>query len=166
MSTLRDASVELLADKVEFVPNIARWHFEEWGRAHSTVTEADVVARLSSWTNRDSIPLTYVAVERGAPLGSASLVHHDMSPPAPGCEDLSPWISGVFVIPESRGTGLGPALVGACEEAAPRLGHAVVYLHTAARTAERFYSPMGWHILDLADYDGHQVTVMAKTLAT
>jgi len=158
--------VELLADNVEFVPNIARWHFDEWGRAHSAVTEADVAARLSTRTNRDSIPLTYVAVERGAPLGSASLVLHDMSPPDPGCEDLTPWLSGVFVIPESRGSGLGPALVGACEEAAARLGHAVIYLHTAARTAERFYIPMGWRILDLVDYDEHRVTVMAKTLAT
>jgi GNAT superfamily N-acetyltransferase len=165
MSALRDTSVELLADNVEFIPNIARWHFDEWGRTHSAVTAADVAAQLSTWANRDSIPLTYVAVERGVPLGSASLVVHDMSPPAPGCEDLTPWLSGVFVITESRGTGLGPALVGACEEAAARFGHAKVYLYTAARTAERFYTPMGWHMLDVVEYDGDQVTVMAKTLA-
>ncbi len=166
MSPLGDTSVELLADNVEFVPDIARWHYEEWGRSHEAVTEADVAARLSTWTNRDAIPLTYVAVRRGVPLGAASLVVHDMSVPAPGCEDLTPWLSGVFVTPERRGTGLGPALVGACEETAARLGHTGIYLHTAARTAQRFYVPMGWYILDLVDYRGHQVTVMAKTLAT
>jgi GNAT superfamily N-acetyltransferase len=166
MSAPSEASVELLADHMEFVPTIARWHFDEWYPVDSAVTVEDITVRLSTWANRESLPLTFVAVEHGVPLGAASLVVHDMAPPAAGCADLTPWVSGVFVTPESRGTGLGPALVGACETMAARLGYIEVYLFTAARTAERFYAPMGWRTLDEVAYDGRQVTVMAKALAT
>ena len=158
------SSIELLADHVSFVPTIARWHFDEWASPDSAVTPEDLLAQLSSWTGRNEIPLTYVAVDGDVPLGSASLVVHDMSPPAPGCEDLPPWLSGVFVTPERRGTGLGSALVGACEVAAARLGHPMFYLYTAAATAEGFYTPLGWNILKLVDYDDRQVTVMSKIL--
>ena len=166
MSAPSEASVELLADHIEFVPTIARWHFDEWYPINSEVTVEDIAVRLSTWANRETMPLTYAAVEHGVPLGAASLVVHDMAPPAAGCEDLTPWLSGVFVIPERRGTGLGPAIVGACETMAARLGYPEIYLFTAARTADRFYIPIGWRILDVVAYDGRQVTVMAKALVT
>jgi GNAT superfamily N-acetyltransferase len=156
--------VDLLADHVEFAPTIARWHFDEWPPADPDVTVEDVVRRLSTWANRSSMPLTYVAVERGEPLGSASLVVHDMAPPAPGCEGLTPWLSGVYVVPERRGTGLGPPVVGACESMATRLGYPEIYLFTGERTAQRFYLPMGWRIVDVVPYQGRSVTVMAKSL--
>lgn len=161
-----DISIDLLADHVEFAPVIARWHFDEWHPADSDVTVEDVTLRLSTWANRRSMPLTYVAVEHGIPLGSAALVAHDMTPPAVGCEDLTPWLSGVYVVPERRGRGSGPPLVGACETMAAQLGYPEIYLFTGARTAEHFYIPMGWRTLEVVSYEGRPVTVMAKAVPT
>jgi GNAT superfamily N-acetyltransferase len=87
-----------------------------------------------------------------------------MAPPAVGCEAFTPWLSGVFVVPDRRGTGLGPAVVGACEAMAARLGHPEIYLFTGARTAEHFYMPMGWRIVNEVTYEGRPVTVMVKPL--
>ena len=105
MSAPSEALVELLADHIEFVPTIARWHFDEWYPINSEVTVEDIAVRLSTWANRETMPLTYAAVEHGVPLGTASLVVHDMAPPAAGCEDLTPWLSGVFVIPRDEAPG-------------------------------------------------------------
>jgi GNAT superfamily N-acetyltransferase len=163
-STPKGPSVELLADHIELAPIIARWHFDEWSPFDPGVTVDDVATRLSSWANRDSVPVAYVAIDGGVPVGSASLVVHDMAQPAPGCADLTPWLSGVFVVPERRGTGLGPAVVGACEALAAQLGYPAIYLYTAARTAERFYRPMGWRTLDVVPFEDRPVTVMVKDL--
>ena len=157
-------SIDLLADHIGFAPAIARWHFDEWNPVDSDVTVEDVALRLSTWANRQTMPVTYVAVEHGVPLGSASLVVHDMAPPAAGCESLTPWLSGVYVVPERRGTGLGPPVVAACETMAARLGYPEIYLFTGARTAQHFYLPMGWRILDVVSYESRPVTVMGKAL--
>jgi GNAT superfamily N-acetyltransferase len=157
-------SIDLLADHVAFAPTIARWHFDEWPPADPNRTVDDVTRRLTTWANVTSMPLTYVATEGGEPLGSASLVVHDMTPSPPACESLTPWLSGVYVVPQRRGTGLGPPLVGACEAMATRLGYPEIYLFTGERTARHFYMPMGWRILDAVPYEERPVTVMAKAL--
>ncbi len=88
-----------------------------------------------------------------------------MPDPPKGTETLRPWLSGVYVIPERRKTGLGPALVGAVEMAAGILGYSHLYLYTAPVTARNFYSPLGWDVILTPSYEGKEVAVMAKALA-
>lgn len=88
-----------------------------------------------------------------------------MPDPPAGTEALKPWLSGVYVTPERRKTGLGPALVGAVETAAGALGYSSLYLYTSPITARKFYSPLGWEVILTPSYEGKQVAVMAKTLA-
>lgn len=107
----------------------------------------------------------YVAVVNGEVCGSACLVDHDMADPPVGTENLRPWLSGVYVTPERRKTGLGPSLVEAVEKAAGSLGYAHLYLYTAPVTAQKFYSPLGWDVILTPSYEGREVAVMAKSLA-
>jgi len=91
--------IESIADHLDWVPLIAGWHWQEWG-------DTDPLGSLAQWTHglyertlRDQIPTTYVAVEQRQPVGSVTLVEHDMEIRV----DLSPWLAGVCVRPRRAG---------------------------------------------------------------
>ena len=87
-----------------------------------------------------------------------------MPSPPTGTQTLRPWLSGVYVKPERRKTGLGPALVGAVEAAAVTLRYSHLYLYTAPVTARKFYSPLGWDVILTPYYEGKEVAVMVKAV--
>ena len=157
--------VQLLADHPDAIDVVARWHFEEWGDGPEAEGLERGRRRLVSWATEGGVPCAYVAVVAGEVCGSAALVDHDMSDPPSGTEHLRPWLSGVYVEPGHRKTGLGPALVAAVEDAARSLGRSRLFLYTAPVTARKFYAPMGWEMLLSPCYEGREVAVMAKALA-
>jgi hypothetical protein len=65
------------------------------GRHRPLSSLAQWAQRLYERTLRDQIPTTYVAVEQRQPVGSVTLVEHDMEIRV----DLSPWLAGVYVRP-------------------------------------------------------------------
>ena len=103
----------------------------------------------------DQIPLTLVASLDSRPVGTATLLAHDV-----GTEqwpDLTPWLAGVYVMPEYRRRGIGGALVNATVSKATALGVRVLYLSTIDR--EQFYVHLGWRVVDRSD----QTIVMSKS---
>jgi GNAT superfamily N-acetyltransferase len=156
--------IDRLADHPGAIDDVARWHFEEWGVGPVEEGLERGRRRLRSWATAGGVPCAYVAVVSGEICGSASLVEHDMPGPPAGTEHLRPWLSGVFVIPERRKAGLGPALVATVEEAAGTLGYPTLYLYTAPVTARKFYAPQGWEVILTPSYEGKEVAVMAKSL--
>jgi GNAT superfamily N-acetyltransferase len=154
----------LLADHPGAIDVVARWHFEEWGAGPEAEGLERGRRRLTSWATEGGVPCAYVAMAGDEVCGSASLVDHDMTDPPNGTEHLRPWLSGVYVKPGRRKTGLGPALVGAVEEAAGALGYSRLFLYTAPVTAQKFYAPMGWEVILSPWYEGKEVAVMAKVL--
>jgi GNAT superfamily N-acetyltransferase len=162
---MQNRQIIRLADRLDAVDVVARWDVEEWGTGSEESGFEATRRRFASWAASGGIPCTYVAVVDNEVCGSASLVDHDMSAPPERLEDLRPWLSGVYVKPERRKTGLGPALVTAVEEAAMELGHPHLYLYTGPVTAVKFYAPMGWEEILTARYEGKEVVVMQKTLA-
>jgi N-acetylglutamate synthase-like GNAT family acetyltransferase len=85
-----------------------------------------------------------------------------MDDPPPQFAALTPWLSGLFVIPQARRQGIGAALVTACERRAAVLGYTSLYLYTG--TAEHFYAHRGWETIVEAEYDGDEVAVMRTPL--
>ena len=157
--------IHRLADHPDAIETVARWHVDEWGVGPEDVGLERGRRRLRSWATAGGVPCAYVAVVDGEVCGSAALVDHDMSNPPPGVEQLRPWLSGVYVTPERRKTGLGPALVGTVEEAAGTLGYSHLYLYTAPVTARKFYSPLGWELIFTPSYEGKEVAVMVRDLS-
>ena len=100
-------TIEYLADHREFIPIVARWHHAEWGHLRPGETVEDRTARVERECGHCQIPTTFIAAAGPQPLGSASLIEHDMGTRP----ELSPWLSGVFVAPEHRRRGIGAALV-------------------------------------------------------
>jgi hypothetical protein len=74
----RAIRIEYLADRTEFVPTLAHWHYHEWGDLRPGDSLEARIALLQGWCGRGRIPLTMVAVWDDEVLGSASLIEHDM----------------------------------------------------------------------------------------
>lgn len=147
--------IEHLTEHKEVIPTLAAWVYGEWGHwMEPEVTPEDLAMTFERRTVQGQIPETFVAVESGELLGTASLVTHDMA----ARTDLSPWLAAVYVAPGFRNRGIGSALVAAVMEEASALGAQDLYLFTPDRM--RFYGRLGWKVLEHREHHGNDVTVM------
>src|SRR4051812_31184465 len=90
---------ELIADRVEAIPIVAQWHFDEWGRLDPDSSFEKTCATISEWVNRDRAPLMLLAIEDEIVVGTAALKPHEMLSLFP---DYGPWLGSVFVHPDYR----------------------------------------------------------------
>jgi GNAT superfamily N-acetyltransferase len=150
-------TIEFLKDNPVYLEKIAAFMFKEWGHIRQGTTIERYYNYLREKLNADKIPLTLVAKsETNDLLGFASLVTTDMEIN----KDLSPWISGVFVVPEHRGKGVGGLLVKRLEQIAGDFGFKKLYLYTFDK--ERFYTNLGWIKIKDEFYLNPKVAVMVK----
>ena len=149
-----------LADRPELTPALAEWHYNEWSHLRPGDSIQTRIRRLSKWHHREQIPTAFVAVEESQLLGSACLITHDMHTRM----DLSPWLAGVFVVPEHRQQGSGVSFVQRVVEEAESLHVKTLYLYTPS-AVERFYARLGWWIVNRTVYRNEDVVVMGKDIA-
>jgi GNAT superfamily N-acetyltransferase len=130
--------IRYLADCLEHVPTLAKWHFAQWQH----FVEADSVERrlqlLLARAGHRRIPTIVVAIEGTQLLGSATLAEFDMETH----RDLTPWVVDVFVAPEFRRRGIASALVRRVVREAAALGVAELYPCTTGPMRETVYA--GW----------------------
>jgi GNAT superfamily N-acetyltransferase len=153
--------IESIADHLDLIPTIARWHWDEWGHADPDGSLESWTAGLARRTNRDRVPTKFVALDGETPLGSVTLVENDM-PNRPDFAHLTPWIAGTYVVESARGQGVGSALMTHAVDQARRMGIGRLHLYTS--TAERFYLKLGWTTIDRTRYEGEDVAVMTLEL--
>lgn len=151
--------IELLAEHPHLIPTLAEWHHAEWGYLHPGSTLEDRVEWLRPEVQRGAIPFAVVAVDgEGRPLGSASIVRHDMDAHL----DWTPWLASVYVHPDHRRRGIGAALVRRATAEAAKLGVPDLYLFTPGQA--RFYERLGWRKVLQEVYRGTEVTIMTISL--
>ena|SRR2546423_1744068 len=150
-------TIEYLADFPEAVTTLAAWQHAEWGHVRPGDTAEKRAKRLRRWSNRDRIPLTVVAREGNDVLGSASLIEHDMETRM----ELTPWLAGVFVGESYRRRGTGADLVRRIMHEARRLKVPLLYLYTVH--SEKFYTALGWTLLEQTTYREHEIVLMTYT---
>ena len=97
-------AVAYLADHRELIPELAAWFRREWPEASEKFDPAD---RLSRFSVRDSIPMSLVALDRGRPIGTVSLLLESVH----SHRHLSPWVGGLYVVPERRHQGVATQLI-------------------------------------------------------
>ncbi len=146
--------IELLADYPDLAEMIARWHWEEWRHQDPLGSLPVWIERMQQRTNRDRIPITFVAFAGEDAVGSTLLVARDMETHP----ELTPWLAGVYIVPTHRGQGVGAALVRHTVREAAALGIDRLYLHT--ETARGFYEKLGWRAILQEQYHDGPVTVM------
>jgi predicted N-acetyltransferase YhbS len=150
-------TIDQLAKRPELLPSVARWIYAEWWQDSQDASVTRVTELLRPHLVPDRMPMTLVASIGPDPVGTASLLAHDV-----GTERwprLSPWLAAVYVVPEFRRQGVGTALVASVLAHAGVLGTTMIYLLTMGR--ESFYVRLGWSVLDRVGAR----TVMSRELA-
>ncbi len=142
LTTTAQPQIEQLAARPELIPIVATWIYNEWWTTVPGASVETLTARLQSHLVHDQIPLTLVASLGDRPVGTATLLGHDVG--TDEWPELSPWLAAVYVVPEYRRRGVGGALVNAAVERATALRVGVLYLLTSAR--EGFYAHLGWQV--------------------
>jgi len=94
----------------------------------------------------------------GKPIGTCLLVESEIEPN----HDVSPWLAGLFVVPEHRRKGAGAVLVQAIEDQARQRGFSRLYLYTTH--AVGFYARLGWSVLDHTNWKGLDTALMVRDL--
>lgn len=147
--------IEQLAERPDLLPAVAEWIYREWWtdvEGASVGTLADLL-RAHSVPHR--IPLTLIASVDRRPVGTATLLAHDV-----GTEewpDLTPWLAAVYVVPDHRRRGIGAALIQAIVESAAAFGVGTLYLTTVDQ--EAYYARRNWNVI----HRGEQKVVMSRT---
>ena len=149
-----------IAQRPDLVPVVAQWLWDEWhldaGDSFAAIRDA-----VATSVSPSGPPQTFVLLVDNRPIGTASLVAHDLDERP----NLTPWLAGVFVIPEARGRGHVIHLIQAVEVACRSAGVGTVWLHTA--DADRVYARAGWHIVEVVQRQGRRpVTLMRRDLTS
>jgi predicted N-acetyltransferase YhbS len=100
----------------------ARWRANAF-----TMLEASFKQELRSlelFASDQSHGVALVAKADGEPIGTCLLVKSEIEPN----HDVSPWLAGLFVVPEHRRKGAGSTLVRAIEDHAPQREFSRLYL--------------------------------------
>jgi N-acetylglutamate synthase-like GNAT family acetyltransferase len=152
--------ISYLVEHPEYMPQLARWLFEQWGTILDEKTPEARIKKLKAHMNRDQLPIAWVAHANGQLLGTAALRVHDLE----GREDLTPWLGGVFVGSEFRRRGIGAALCATVEKAARTRGTQALYLFTLDKQA--WFARQGWTVLAPCVWHQRRGDIMSKRLQT
>ena len=148
-----------LRDRMDLVPVVAKWAHEEfWSYAGRTLEETRVlftpVAR-ETW-----LPRTFVLLQGETPVGTASIVEHDLDLRP----DLAPWLASLVVDRPARGRGHSRTLVTFIEDFARDNGVEMLWLFTWS--AEGLYVKLGWRAAERLNRNGREIVVMSKDLGS
>jgi GNAT superfamily N-acetyltransferase len=101
----------------------------------------------------------FVLLLDGTPVATASLVAHDLD----ARPDLTPWLAGVFVVPEARRRGYATRLIATVEGACRAASIPTLWLYTL--TAEQVYARAGWATVEMFfDRHGKLAVLMRRDL--
>ena len=148
-------TIRPLGERPDLIDLTCEWHLPEF----------DPGGNLDDWrtarkreARHGGVPCAWVAFIDATPVGSVSLVEHNMDTHP----ELTPWLAALFVLPVYRGRGIGEALVHRCEREARAAGFASMFLY--ASDARTYYPRFGWtHVAEDISEDT-QVFIMSKDL--
>jgi GNAT superfamily N-acetyltransferase len=154
-------SVHLLADRPELIEPVGLLRWREWGRAPEPADPAFWVEATRRESGRDELPVTFVAVDgAGDPVGALGLGAYDIAER----RDRTPWLLGVVVRPDRRGSGVGRLLLSHVERCAVDLGHARMWVATGG-PAVAFYERCAWRVTErVRQASGEVATVLMREL--
>ncbi|MEQ8260215.1 MAG: GNAT family N-acetyltransferase [Alcanivorax sp.] len=149
-----------LADKKEFIVELAELHHAEWKHLNPSLTLESRAEAIAEAAGREGIPSIFIAVSGDQLVGSAALVQNDMDTKP----DLMPWLAAVYVKEAFRHQGVATDLIVRCETEAARSNADAWYLYT--EFASRLYEKLGWLHLERCEYKGVTVDVMYKNITS
>lgn len=152
--------IQYLSERPEHIPTLAAWHFAQWGELNPANDVTARIARFQTHLQERAIPTTFIATAGDQPLGSASLVFHDLDIRP----QYTPWLASVYVDPSQRGSGIGQALVRRVMQEVAERRVENLYLFTLDR--EAFYTRLGWEPIERTIYRDKSIVIMRWRPAT
>ena len=153
-------NVDYLGKQQRFLPVLAGAMFSHWrslleaqGKSREDFTQS-----MQARCRIGSLPTALVAFEGDSVLGTAALKPEDLDIRP----HLTPWLGGVFVLPEHRGHGVASSLVTRLVTEAQDLGLTELYLWTPS--SESLYARHGWKVFERATYHELQICIMHRRL--
>lgn len=138
-----DLRITHLVDSPEVIPTLVAWFIEEWGPYYGPDGPGDADQDLTSYANRDRLPVALVAYDAGDTLVATAALK---ATSLPTHTHLTPWLGALLVAPAHRGKGIATALIAAMEDEARRLGFAHLYSDTDS--ASNILARRGWQPLE------------------
>ncbi len=153
-----DLAVTTLARRPDLLPIVTDWVWREWWQREG-LSFAETQARYAECLASVGPPQTFVLLSGDVPVGTASLARQDLEQRP----DLTPWLAGVFVVPERRRRGYVTHLLAAFDKACAEASIETAWLYTS--TAERVYRRAGWDVAEIVQRpDKWPVTLMRRTM--
>lgn len=142
---------------------LAGWAHKEW-YAQRDVPYKAVERDFERRMNSARPPMSFVALHGNIACGMVSLKIKDLLTR----QDLSPWLSSLYVLPEYRKKGIGKSLISVVVREASILGYHRIFLFADHRDAEHlaeYYISLGWEFFsDAKDSFGNNVTIFAYNM--
>ena len=145
-----------LSDRPDLLLTVAAWVHGQWW-SHLPEHNAETLAgMLRERRASDSIYESFVALRDSVPVGTATILDHDID--TERRPDLTPWLAAVYVIPEARHKGIGEQLVSKATAFAKSKGFETVYLWTTDHRS--WYEHLGWRLLEEFEKNGALVSFL------
>ncbi|MDQ1080463.1 GNAT family N-acetyltransferase [Pseudoroseomonas cervicalis] len=152
-------SIEItsLTQRPDLAPQVAAWLWQAFWQAEGH-EEAEVMAMLALPQAPPALPRSFVLLRDGVPLGTASLAAGDLE----ARPLLTPWLAGLYVVPEARRQGHAARLARAVQQAARAQGAAELWLYTDS--AEALYERLGWVCVERLPQGAGEIALMRCAL--
>jgi predicted N-acetyltransferase YhbS len=152
--------IDLLKNHPTTIPRLAKI----WQEVLGSIWVPDVpIERVEQnflkHLNENIMPLTFIALENGNPVGMCSLRENDGIRP-----DLLPWLGSLVVDPAFQKQGIGKMLMDMTKQKAKTLGFETLYLFAFDPTIPNYYERVGWQKIGMDEFKGYPVTVMETAL--
>jgi GNAT superfamily N-acetyltransferase len=151
------AGVHLLADRADLIEAVTDLRWLEWGHPPEPIDRDWWRAATVREAGSSGLPMTWVASDQSGALGAVGLGRFDIEER----RDRSPWLLGMIVRPDRRGSGIGRLLLTHLEDWAYRHGYQELWVATGG-AAVGFYERCGWRICETVARDFEPATVLTK----
>jgi predicted N-acetyltransferase YhbS len=128
------ADIAFLADCPWHKELVTDWLWQAFGDGAGREFYAAIV---ENGLRRQGLPITFIALEQGRPVGTVGLWRSDLL----SRQDLTPWLAALYIDEAHRGKGLGRQLLEFVTTFSRRAGFHRLYLY-AAFTG--YYERFGW----------------------
>ena len=148
-----------LYEKKSLYPLLAYWSYNNWYLARNIPFNL-VLNDYKKRARIDCPPISFIAFWGELPVGMISLKKTDMA----NREDLTPWLSALYVVPEYREKGIGTQLINTVLDTGLKIKYQRIFLFIDSRymdMLEKFYARRGWIFLDEeTDSDGNRTKIL------
>lgn len=148
--------IAYLSDHPEHIETCACWIYGLWG-CQSSAAYDKVLSRITEGAQRETLPMTLVALHNAKPAGTISLWKTDASRP-----EFTPWLSALYVHPFHRNNGIAQLLIERLISEANRLNLKALYLVT--EEAKHLYERFGWTKIEQITTPYGEASLMKKEL--